>query len=345
MATARDADASSHPSRDLTSQPSQATAPTSHSNHLKQKRARSQLSCTPCRVGKLKCNREKPACDQCIKRSRESSCLYVPPPVRQRPVQNVKGRIKQLENLVVDLMNQNRNAPQQPQARQSSSEDTAQKGRTRSVQSNTVGPYSEPTPPNDNDTSPQFSDRGGETGDGTTTSAGQDADADQATTPFGQMKISKDEISYVGETHWNAILNSISDLKRDLGDDDSNDGEEGEHDSTHQPQRHLLWDRSGPTENVHGWTMGSVQPYATTGLGFMLGNHAPATKEELIASVPEKRVADRLLSLWFNSPGRLILMSPGNNNYLSNVRICQTDLSRNRPFQTHHPRPNLPRRV
>lgn len=133
-------------------------------------------------------------------------------------------------------------------------------------------------------------------------SAGQDADVDQATTPFGQMRISKNEISYVGETHWNAILNSISDLKRDLGDEDSNDGEDGEHDSAYQPQLHLLPDRPGFTGNVHAWTMGSVQPYATTGLGFMLGNHAPVTKEQLIASVPEKKVADRLLSLWFNSP-------------------------------------------
>lgn len=71
----------------------------------KQKRARGQLSCTPCRVGKLKCNRHRePACDQCIKRGREAACQYVPPPTKTKPSTNVKGRIRQLESLVKELM-------------------------------------------------------------------------------------------------------------------------------------------------------------------------------------------------------------------------------------------------
>jgi hypothetical protein len=72
---------------------------------LKKKRARSQLSCTACRQGKLRCNRATPSCDQCTKRSKESACSYLPPKTKSRGPQDVKSRIHHLEQLVVDLMN------------------------------------------------------------------------------------------------------------------------------------------------------------------------------------------------------------------------------------------------
>ncbi|KAK3696142.1 hypothetical protein LTR37_018113 [Vermiconidia calcicola] len=280
MPIMEDDDVSPTISEETTNTATRTAANTARENHLKQKRARSQLSCTPCRQGKLKCNRQhEPACDQCIKRNRESACIFVPPPAKHKPAQNVKGRIRQLETLVVDLMNQNRGGQEvQPQAngtggekrRQSGSSGNALADSSRSV------PYSQPTPPSDNDTSPQFTERSPE-------------DVDSATTPFGQMKISKDEISYVGESHWGAILNSISDLKRDLGDEE----EEAEGERSDEPFA------------GHGSArvpMGGVQPHATTGLGFMLGDATPMTKEQLIKAIPEKKVTDRLLSLWFNSP-------------------------------------------
>ncbi|KAK4550762.1 hypothetical protein LTR36_000341 [Oleoguttula mirabilis] len=262
----------------------------SNSDHLRQKRARSQLSCTPCRLGKLKCNREKPACDQCTKRGRESACLFLPPPAKHKPAQNVKGRIRQLENLVVDLMNQNRAPPVQPgnEGRRSShtTPATASTGEDGQQQSS-VGPYSQPTPPSDSDTVAQFSAHSQQSGDWSTPPRD---DIDAATAPFGQLKISKNEIRYVGESHWDAILNSISDLKQDLGDDDDDEGDQPEH-----PLRE-------DADNVDGTSPQGVSPHATTGIGFMLGSSVSVTKAQLIAAIPEKRVADRLLSLWFNAP-------------------------------------------
>ena len=258
-----------------------ATSAVNRAEHLKQKRARSQLSCTPCRQGKLKCNRQHdPACDQCIKRNRESACLYVPPPAKHKPAQNVKGRIRQLEDLVVDLMNQNWTGQGQS--------DTAREKRGPSAgpasSQEKPGPFSQPTPPSDSDTSPQFTEPSQQSSEGPD-------DVDAATTPFGQMKISKNEISYVGESHWGAILNSISDLKRDLEEDDVDETADS---------------NTVPESTLNSWSsvpMGGVQPHATTGLGFMLGDAGTTvTREELITSVPEKKVADRLLSLWFNSP-------------------------------------------
>ncbi|KAF2172348.1 hypothetical protein M409DRAFT_17583 [Zasmidium cellare ATCC 36951] len=267
--------------------------------HLKQKRARSQLSCIPCRQGKLKCNRSHdPACDQCIKRNRESSCLYVPPPVKQKPAQNVKGRIRQLENLVVDLMNQQStknpqtNGSDEQEEHSPSDESPTTNGHRRSTT------FSQPTPPSDNDSNSP--NNVGTAGSGST----QD-DVDGATKPFGQMRISKNEISYVGETHWQAILNGISELKRDLGDNEDGEGDQTNgHTEPEEPDTDLYGNAFGnvPLTSLPGGDKANSPPHATTGLGFLIGSSNFVSREQLISSVPEKRVADRLLSLWFNSP-------------------------------------------
>ena len=276
----------------------QAPSAISHSahNHLRQKRARSQLSCTPCRQGKLKCNRShEPACDQCIKRNRESACIYVPPPAKNKPAQNVKGRIRQLESLVVDLMNQQQSKNGVQESRESVSSGTDTENPSGSSTSpefgRPLGPMSQPTPPSDNDSSPELSE-------GKTVQAASSPESG-VEKPFGAMKISKDEISYVGESHWQAILNGISDLKRELGDDD-------EGNEVHNPLNATGNDSAEPSEQtMNSWNnipVGGVQPHASTGLGFMLGNSGTVTKEQLIQAVPDKKSADRLLSLWFNSP-------------------------------------------
>ncbi|OQO02138.1 hypothetical protein B0A48_11690 [Cryoendolithus antarcticus] len=243
--------------------------------HLRQKRARSQLSCTPCRTGKLKCNRQHPHCDQCIKRSRETQCIFIPPPPRNKPTQNVKGRIRQLETLVVDLMNQQKSTG--PSA-EGTSTGRGSSGGGRSGSGAAVN--DQPTPPSDLEESPQGSEES------------QKADNLPelgVERPFGQMKVSKDEISYHGASHWQTILNSISDLRRDLGDEE----EAADVDED---------DRS--PESYWGANSKPVMPGPTSGLGFMLGHNPGAanSKEELLKAVPEKRVADRLLSMWFNSP-------------------------------------------
>ncbi|KAK0939577.1 hypothetical protein LTR29_008826 [Friedmanniomyces endolithicus] len=268
-------------------------AVTANNHHLKQKRARSQLSCSLCRVGKLRCNREKPHCDQCLKRNRVGQCLYVPPPAKHKPVQNVKGRIRQLEELVVDLMNKNQLEVDPKKAKQN---------RGQGERHESVTSHDQPTPPSDNDTSLHFSastERSQQSGPEEQTPPSPD-EIDAAATPFGKMRISKNEISYVGDSHWNAILNSISDLKRDLGDDEDDEDDEIPA-SNENPLGRSNTNRTagwGPSTNREN--MDSVA--ATSGLGFMLGSTQAVTKEELIAGVPEKKVADRLLSQWFNSP-------------------------------------------
>ncbi|CAI6337700.1 unnamed protein product [Periconia digitata] len=92
---------------DNTSSSASPPAPSSNTTFVRApiKRARPQLSCAPCRQGKLKCNREQPVCDQCSKRARHDACRYVPPPQNKRQ-QNMRGRIRNLEDMVVNLLNQ-----------------------------------------------------------------------------------------------------------------------------------------------------------------------------------------------------------------------------------------------
>ncbi|SMQ50498.1 unnamed protein product [Zymoseptoria tritici ST99CH_3D7] len=247
---------------------SQPRTSVSSSNHLRQKRARSQLSCIPCRTGKLKCNRaHDPACDQCIKRNRESACAWAAPAVKQKGVRNVNGRIKQLESLVVDLMNkQQGGGHSQEEERESSTEHTT----------------GQPTPPSSDETESQ-----------------EQNEFDAPTKPFGELRIGKNGISYVGTSHWHAILNGISDLKRELEDDDEEEEEELQAEQTQYTRPFGI----EPLDQSFGYTNTLRTPgKASTGMGFMLGNPESKTREQLIAAVPEKRVTDRLLSLWFNSP-------------------------------------------
>ena len=254
-----------------------------NSHVARQKRARSQLSCQPCRLAKLKCNREK-ACDQCIKRNRDTQCVYMPPAVKNKPAQNVKGRVRQLESLVMDLMNQqgkNAHAVAREGSGATATGTTSEQDSSRTSQQEGNGVYSQPTPPSESDNSPDFS-----TGQQNTESP--ESGVDQ---PFGKMKISKEEISYHGADNWQAILHSISELKRELGNDED------------VAEDHSLGDE--PEVTLNSWRtvpMGGVQPHASTGLGFMLGNPNTVTRDELIEAVPDKRICDRLLSLWFNSP-------------------------------------------
>ncbi|KAF2155627.1 hypothetical protein K461DRAFT_78288 [Myriangium duriaei CBS 260.36] len=223
----------------------------------KQKRARSQLSCRHCRQGKLKCDREHP-CNQCMKRSRESTCVYLPPAEKKQSGQNVRNRIQHLEKLVVDLMNSKPN-------------------RDTSVPTDNVGnvgnndpqstAFSQMTPPQDIESS----ESNQESPEESTQSFDESA--------FGRMRIGKDRTAYVEKTHWSALLNEISDLKRDLSEDDDSELDD------------LPADNSDDLE--------SKEPL---GIGSILRSPIRRSKAELIRAMPPREVVDRYVYKWFNAP-------------------------------------------
>ncbi|KAF2192492.1 hypothetical protein K469DRAFT_731017 [Zopfia rhizophila CBS 207.26] len=148
------------------------------------KRARAQLSCTPCRQGKLKCNREHPVCDQCTKRSRHNACQYVPPPSKNKQAQNMRGRIRNLENLVVNLINQK-----------------AQEQGTR------------------DDTSEAAEGQAGDT----VAQKEADDEANVESFGKLRISHAGAETNYVGAGHWSSILKEIEDVKDSLDNEEEGD--------------------------------------------------------------------------------------------------------------------------
>lgn len=139
-----------------------------------QKRNRTQVSCTSCRHGKVKCDRQQP-CSQCVRKGRASQCTF-PMPTR-KPVVSLRNRLKHLESLVEDAM-------------------TAQNPAAQGALSNS--PYT----PNGSGAAL--------TGSVHSPSSlhGQDQANGQQTPPSGQVLLSKGQ-TYVGATHWAAILEDV----------------------------------------------------------------------------------------------------------------------------------------
>ncbi|OJD35753.1 c6 transcription factor [Diplodia corticola] len=215
-------------------------------------RVRPQLSCIPCRQGKLKCNRQHPACDQCVKRSREAHCTYVPPPPkdRTRKAKDMRGRIRHLESLVVDLMN-----GKDPRALALNPQDPQQSSSRRL-----------PTPDQPSPEHPTASD-----GPKTHSSSGDDDLSFPSA--FGALKISDEETTYMGGSHWMTVLNDIKEVKSFLAleeeDEQESEKPESEQD-TELPHRHTL----------------------------IVGSPKPLSKRELLQNLPPKADVDRLVLLY-----------------------------------------------
>lgn len=232
----------------------------------KQKRARSQLSCNTCRVGKLKCSRTRPACDQCEKRGKASLCSYPPPATRSRKDQNVKGRIRHLEQLVQQLA-ANAQAPGSPSVRNhggnvptSDSNDSIER----------VNADSQFTPPESEGDS--IASRG---------SVNLPSPEDQPAVGFGHLNISRGETSYVGTAHWASILEGISELKREL--DGAEDGTD-------------LDEQQGGDGDVEPADIDDVST-----IGSLLRSPKRLTRAEILQSLPSRSEVDDLVSTWFCS--------------------------------------------
>jgi hypothetical protein len=145
------------------------------------KRNRIQLSCSQCRHAKLKCDREKP-CSQCIKKGRASLCTFPPPATRKRPAASMQNRLKHLENLVKGVM-------------------------TGQVPSGSTDSSSNSQISNSPAVAPQYQ---------TLTEVGGLDDAfapiyknDDLSNSSGQVVLGPNESTYVGATHWAAILDDV----------------------------------------------------------------------------------------------------------------------------------------
>ena len=147
----------------------------SQSDFLAPKRNRAQLSCTSCRHGKLKCDRQQP-CSQCVRRGRAAQCNFMPAE-RRKPVVSLQNRLKHLESLVKDAM-------------------TAQNPSVHGTLSNS------PDTPNGSRLALRSSVHS------ISSYHDQDQANGQQSPPSGQVLLSNGQ-TYVGASHWAAILEDV----------------------------------------------------------------------------------------------------------------------------------------
>jgi hypothetical protein len=150
----------------------------SSSKQAPHKRNRTQLSCTNCRQAKLKCDRQKPYCSQCEKKGRASLCSFPSPAARRKPTVSMQNRLKHLESLVKDVM-----TGQSPPMQHVDDTVHYRNGSSTTNGLNNSGvdqvPYHEK-------------------GTIATSSASS-----------GQVLLGSNESTYVGATHWAAILEDV----------------------------------------------------------------------------------------------------------------------------------------
>jgi hypothetical protein len=149
------------------------------SRQLQTKRNRIQLSCTHCRHAKLKCDREKP-CSQCVKTGRASLCTFPAPATRKKPAVSMQNRLKHLESLVKGVMTSR--APNGPHDFASNSQ--------------IISPAAAPQLKNSPEIHGTFVEAPIYTKDG-------------VSNPSGQVVLGPNEITYVGATHWAAMLDDV----------------------------------------------------------------------------------------------------------------------------------------
>ena len=142
-----------------------------------QKRNRAQLSCTSCRTAKLKCDRKKP-CSQCTKKGNASLCTFPSRVPRRKPAASMQNRLKHLESLVKDVM-----TGQSPSAQHDNDSEPKRKGVSTLATTN------------------------GRAIPGENVAEVHDAGPSLAST--GQVLLGSGESTYVGATHWAAILEDV----------------------------------------------------------------------------------------------------------------------------------------
>ena len=154
-----------------TQPPSTGGTPLSSDKQSSQKRNRTQLSCTNCRHSKLKCDRNHP-CSQCTKRGRASLCAFPVAAARRKPAVSMHNRLKHLESLVKDVMTSQN--PVQPAPLEDTPHGTGTEGSCEPQVSENLRSSRVSSPP-----------------------------------ASGQVLLGTNESTYVGATHWAAILDDV----------------------------------------------------------------------------------------------------------------------------------------
>lgn len=184
---------------------------------------------------------------------------------------SVGDRIQQLETLVRSLAQQQ----QSPQSAAVHLDDLATGSSSYSVQRNPASTQSVYVAP-DGATSLVSSDEGISvpTQRQPSLSRIRDSSVSPAPSEHGSMRLHPHGANYVGSVHWSAVLDSISELR-----DHYEEEEEARLSAT---DSYILHHNPGPR---------------------LLYEPVQSTKADLLASIPARRVVDRMIARYFNAQG------------------------------------------
>ncbi|KAK5206275.1 hypothetical protein LTR47_011004 [Exophiala xenobiotica] len=160
-------------------------------NNKVSKRNRQPLSCAPCRVKKLRCDRGHP-CETCVKKGDTASCTYGKSPLMPSKPDD------SLNNNAGDTSNRNK-----AQERLRHLEQLVM----RMVDNDMTGTSID---------APKSSDNDEDDDDFTTVPETTDTNTTASIAKEGQLQHGSIESRYAGSTHWSAILQNIQELKSAL---------------------------------------------------------------------------------------------------------------------------------
>lgn len=262
---------------------SPSAGPRTDNYRVVRKRNRIPLSCGPCRHRKLKCNRQNP-CDNCIKRGDSQSCTYAAPAAKRKGTNNSTGsngtpddmqnRIDRLEGLVLSLMTNGSSSSGAAAAQQAIS------AATSTIGSGSLGPNLDS---NLDDSVMGMNESGAEA----------ESETDGVTKSLGVLKVDQErnKTFYIGEAHWAALLNEISEVKNYF--------------AHHKKEYEAQMEKIAQTRRNAGVDVNA-------GPALLFGGTIPPPRNEILRALPSKYMSDILVGRYFNSydPATHILHGP-----------------------------------
>lgn len=162
------------------------------SGPLPPKRNRTQFSCTHCRHAKLKCDRKSP-CSLCVKRGRAEQCTFLPAANRKKPAVSMQSRLRHLEGLLKDVMTSQ--VPTNHSVSNYTQLSSTGNGHATEIEAFSEGQAQVPSQTLNSIPQPA------------TTIMNVKA---TPITSSGQVVQGEKETTYVGATHWAAILDDVT---------------------------------------------------------------------------------------------------------------------------------------
>ncbi|CAK7208175.1 hypothetical protein SCUCBS95973_000014 [Sporothrix curviconia] len=239
-----------------------------------EKRNRPPKSCEPCRLRKLKCNRELP-CDSCIRREKAAICQYAANADRSKKGANagdgrgsnangktVSSRLKRLEDMILQMASSPAGASGASQSNHKAEQSLPQPEPGRDSSVNT--PMSTPVLLADTAPSTEL--------------------VTPATTeePLSGGQLDNQHAHYIDASHWSSLLEEIKELRQHLVSSAADD---------EQPASSV--DTGSSSTTAADW------PTAEDRFGDLVFSGTSQTLAEMVEKLPPRPICDRLVATYF----------------------------------------------